>query len=118
MIAKKVKYEDFNGNEVEEVLHFNLTKAELTKLELGRKGGTSEYIKEAVESGDSGKLVDLFYNMLLDSYGVKSEDGKRFVKNARIREDFESSAAFSAIFMEIIQTPEVAESFFKAVTNQ
>lgn len=118
MIAKKINYTDFNGNEVEEVLHFNLTKAELTMLELGKKGGTSEYIKEAVESGDSAKLVELFRDMLLASYGIKSEDGKRFVKNSRIREEFESSAAFSVLFMEIIQNPETSESFFKAVTNQ
>lgn len=118
MIKKTVKYVDFNGKENEETFYFNLTRAELTKMELGKEGGMSNYIKEAVESGDNAKLVELFTNIILDSYGVKSEDGKRFVKNTTLREEFEQSAAFSEIFMEIATNPDAAEAFIKGAANQ
>ncbi len=117
MIKKTVKYVDFNGNENEEVIYFNLTKAELTKLEMGKKNGLSNYIKEAVESGDNAALLDVFTNIILDSYGVKSEDGKRFVKSAKLREEFEQSAAYSEVFMEIASNPESAEAFIKGLSN-
>lgn len=118
MIKKSIKYVDFNGNENEETFYFNLTKAELTKMELGKKNGMSAYIKEAVESGDNASLLELFTNLILESFGVKSEDGKRFIKNAKIKEEFEQSAAFSELFMEVATNPDSAEAFVKGVTNQ
>lgn len=117
MIKKTVKYKDFNGQDQEEVLYFNMTKVELTKMELAMPGRMSEYIKGVVESGDNAKLVDLFYNLILDAYGEKSEDGKRFIKNARIREEFESSAAFEQLFMDISSNPDEAELFVKGISN-
>lgn len=117
MIKKTIKYVDFNGNENEEVFYFNLTKAELTKMELGKEGGMATYIKEAVESGDNAKIVGLFNDLILDSYGVKSEDGKRFIKNTKLREEFEQSAAFSELFMEMVADPSVTEAFMKGAAN-
>lgn len=118
MIKKTVKYVDFNGNDVEETLYFNITKAELTMMELGKKGGFSEYIKEALKSDDNSKLVKIFTNLVLDAYGVKSEDGKRFIKSDKLREEFKQSAAFSEVFMEIFTDPKLAEEFVKGATNQ
>lgn len=118
MLKKTIKYTDFNGNENEETFYFNLNKAELSKMELGKKGGMSNYIKEAVECEDGAKMVALFDELILGSYGVKSEDGKRFIKSPQIREEFEQSPAYSEIFMEITNSAEAAEAFVKAVTNR
>lgn len=117
MVKKTIKYVDFNGQEVEETLYFNLSKAELTMMEVGVEGGLSNYIKEAVESGDNAKIVKLFNDILLESYGVKSEDGKRFVKSAKLKEEFAQSAAYSELFMAIATDSNEAEAFMKAVTN-
>lgn len=117
MIKKTVKYIDFNGNENEEVFYFNLTKIELTKLELGKQGGLSNYIKEAVESGDNAGILEVFNKVILDSYGIKSEDGKRFMKSAALKEEFEQSAAYSELFMEIATDANAAEAFIKGLTN-
>lgn len=117
MIKKTVKYVDFNGNENNETFYFNLTKAELTMLELSYKGGLSSYIEEAVKSGDNAKLIEVFNKLILESYGVKSEDGKRFVKNSEIKEEFKNSAAFSEIFMSIATNAEEAEVFVKGISN-
>lgn len=118
MIKKTIKYTDFNGKENEDTFYFNLNKTELTKMELGTKNGMSSYIKEAVESGDNASLMDLFERLILDSYGIKSEDGKRFIKSKQLREEFEQSAAYSELFMEIATNADSAEAFVKGVTNQ
>lgn len=118
MIKKTVKYTDFNGNENEETFYFNLSKAELTMMEVGKPGGMSNYIKEAVESGDNTRLIELFTDLIIESYGVKSEDGKLFIKNSKLKEEFRQSAAFSEIFMEFATNPNAAEAFVKGATNQ
>ena len=46
---------------------------------------------------------------LLLSY--KSEDGKRFTKNAALREDFESSAVYAEMFEQLLLNPEEAKAF-------
>lgn len=118
MVKKTIKYEDFNGQQVEETLYFNLTQTEQTRMELSKKDGLSNYIKEAVESGDNAALLDLFTNLILESYGIKSEDGKRFIKSPKLKEEFAQSAAFDALFMEIATNPEAAEAFVKGITNR
>ena len=117
MIKKTIKYVDFNGNENEEAVYFNMTKAELTMLELDEKEGLSNYIKGAVESGDNKALVEVFNKLLIESYGVKSEDGKRFVKSEQLKEEFRQSAAFSEIFMTLATNADEAEAFIKGLVN-
>ena len=118
MVKKTIKYTDFNGNEVEETLYFNLSQTEQTKMELSKKEGLSNYIKGAVESGDNAALLELFTNLLVESFGIKSEDGKRFIKSAQLKEEFAQSAAFDALFMEIATNPDAAEAFVKGITNK
>ena len=45
MIKKTIKYVDFNGVERTEDHYFNLTKAEITEMQLGVKGGLDKYIE-------------------------------------------------------------------------
>ena len=117
MIKKSIKYVDFNGEENAEVVYFNLTKAELTMLELRMKGGLSAYIKEAIESENNAVIVDVFEKLILEAYGVKSPDGKRFMKSPELRNEFQHSAAYSEIFMEIVTNPTDAENFMKGILN-
>lgn len=115
MIKKIVKYKDFNGNDVEECLYFNLNEVERTKLQVSKTGGLSEHIKEVVKSGNEAEMIALFDTVILDSYGIKSEDGKRFIKNAAIREEFQQSPAYEKIFMMIATNKEEAEAFVKGI---
>jgi len=117
MVKKTIKYVDFNGNENEETLYFNLSKSELTMIELGKKDGMSNFIKEAVESGDNAAIVRTFADIIIQAYGEKSEDGKRFIKNERMKEDFKNSAAYDALFMEIVTEPESANNFIQSLIN-
>lgn len=117
MIKEVIKYVDFNGNENTEEMFFHLSKSEQTKLELAHKGGLSNYIKEVIETGNNTELLVLFEKILIDSYGVKSEDGKRFIKSPSLREEFAQSAAFDALFMEIATTEGKAEAFMQGVVK-
>lgn len=118
MIKKTVSYTDFNGNKIDEVLLFNLTKTELTKMELSENGSMSETIKEAIDSNNSAKILDIFNTLLLNAYGVVSENGKRFIKNETLKQEFEQSIAYDELFMELMSNPTEAENFIKGLLNQ
>ena len=105
MLIKTIKYTDYNGVEREEKFLFNLTKAELMEMELGKTGGLAESIQKIIEIQDTPSLVKIFKDIILKSYGEKSPDGKRFIKideNGRpLSIQFSQTEAYSELFMEL-----------------
>jgi hypothetical protein len=115
VLKKTITYEDFNGETVSEEFFFHLSKAELVELELSHKGGLSEALKRIVEAEDGKGIVQEFKNIILSSYGQRSEDGKHFVKNQQLREEFESSEAYSSLFIELVTNTDAAIEFINGV---
>lgn len=115
MLKKTIKYTDFNGEEQSEDFFFHLSKAELVELELSHEGGLSESMTKIVAAQDGAAIVKEFKNIVLLSYGVKSPDGKRFIKNQQLREEFESSEAYSTLFMELVTDTDAAIEFINGV---
>lgn len=115
MLKKTVTYVDYNGKDCTEDLYFNLTKAELAEMELEVKGGLSAHIQKIVDDKDNAGILKVFKDLLLRSYGIKSEDGKRFIKNDQIKEEFAQTEAYSTLFMDIVSNPDAADDFIKAV---
>lgn len=115
MLKKTLTFEDFNGEEIAEDFYFHLSKAELIKMELSEKGGLTEAFKEIVETNDGSRIMDIFENLILSSYGKKSEDGRRFIKNDDIRDSFAQSEAYSVLFMELVTDAKAAADFFNGI---
>ena len=115
MYAKKITYVDYNGDTRTETFYFNLTKAELAHLEFSRNGGISEALRVLLDANDRKALLDIFDEIILSSYGEKSEDGRRFMKNPEIRKAFEETPAYSDIYMELISDPNKTLEFIRGV---
>lgn len=115
MLKKSITYEDFDGNEVTEDYYFHLSKAELIEMEMSHKGGFEKYLTAIVEAEDGAKIIAEYKKLVLMTYGQKSEDGKRFVKTQALRDDFESTEAFSQLFMELCTNAELAAEFVNGV---
>ncbi len=119
MITKTIKYTDYNGVEREEKYLFNLSKAELMEMELGTTGGLAETIQNIIDAQDVPKIQELFKKLLLKSYGVKSDDGKKFLKvdkdGTPLSIEFSQSAAFSELYMELATDAEKATEFVKGI---
>jgi hypothetical protein len=101
MLKYPITYTNFDDEEVTEEYYFNLTEPEILDLELGVEGGLSEWIKTLSAEKDGPKILEQIKKIILAAYGVRSEDGKRFVKTEQLREEFSQTAAFPAIFMEL-----------------
>lgn len=115
MFKKTIKYEDFNGNEREETFYFNLTKAEVTKMELQVNGGYSNVIQRIVDSQDGSAIMEIFEKIILESYGEKSIDGREFMKSKEIVDKFKSTEAYSVLFMELCTDSAKAAEFVTGV---
>lgn len=109
------KYTDFDGNEREEDFYFNLMKSEIMEMELGEVGGLSAMLKQVIAEQNVPKIMEIFKKLVLQSYGVKSADGKRFVKNAENTEAFSQTEAYSQIFMRLATDSKAATEFVNHV---
>lgn len=119
MIAKTVKYNDFNGVEREEKFFFNLTKAEITEMELSTAGGLAESIKQIVAAQDTPAIIKVFKELILKSYGEKTLDGKRFRKvddaGVPLATAFSETEAYSNLFMELATDDKAAAEFVNGI---
>lgn len=118
MIKKTIKYTDFDGNERTEDFHFNLTKAEITEIEMSTEGGLVKMIEKLVASQDSKRIIEIFKDLILTSYGEKSPDGRRFIKNQELRDSFAQTEAYSELFMELSSNSEAAANFMNGIIPQ
>jgi len=115
MYKKTIEYLDYNGLSRKEDFYFNLDEAEITKMELGISGGLSEMIKRIVSAQDVPSLVDEFDSIICASYGVKSPDGKRFVKSKELTDEFKQTRAYSNLFMELISDADASTAFINGI---
>lgn len=115
MLKKTIKYTDYNGNERTEDFYFNLTKAELMEMELSVDSGMTAMLRKIIQTQQNAKLADLFKQLLLKSYGEKSDDGKRFIKSQELRDAFEQTEAYSELYMELATNAEAAIEFVKGI---
>jgi hypothetical protein len=115
VLKKTIKYKDFNGEEVSEDFLFNLSKAELVELEASHEDGLAEAMTRIVDANDNKAIVAEFKKIILLAYGKKSADGKRFIKNQTLRDEFESTEAYSTLFMELLTDTDAAIVFMNGI---
>ena len=115
MLKKTITYTDFNGNERTEDFYFNLTKAEVMEMEMSTNGGMAEMIQRIVSAQDAPAIIKIFKDLVLKAYGQKSPDGKRFVKNNELREEFVQTEAYSQLFMELATDADAAAKFVNGI---
>lgn len=115
MLKKTITYTDYNDNERTEDFYFHLSKAELMEMEMGTEGGFAEMVKRVVASQDAPNIIKIFKDLVLKAYGQKSPDGKRFIKNDPLREEFSQTEAYSEIFMELATDSDAAAAFINGI---
>ena len=115
MLKKTIKYTDFDGVQREESVYFNLTKTELTEMELSATGGLTKMIEKIVETQDGGRILTVFKELILKAYGEKSPDGRRFIKSKELSEAFSQTPMYDILFMELATDADKASEFIKAV---
>ena len=111
MLKREIIYENYDGETVSDTYYFNLTKSEILSLEASYNGGLDAAIKRIIDAKDSMALIAEFQRIILLSYGIKSEDGKRFIKSDQLRDEFSQTAAYDVLFMELATNDKLAADF-------
>ena len=122
MIKKTVTYTDYNEVERTENFYFNLSKAEVMEMEMSTEGGMAESIQKIVDAKDAPAIIRVFKDLVLKAYGVKSDDGRRFMKTkpdgTRYADDFKETEAYSQIFMELATDADAAAKFINGIVTE
>ena len=114
MIKKTLTYVDWNGESHVEDFYFNMSLSDIAELETSSgQDGFEANLKKILASEDGGAILKLIKDIVGRAYGQRSEDGKRFVKNDSIRDDFLSSSAYDALLMEFIEDPDKFIAFIQ-----
>lgn len=121
MFKDTITYTDYNGETRTEDVYFNLSKPELIKMEYSVPGGLTNNLTriinrlEAKDVNVVGEMFNFFEEVLTKSYGIKSDDGKRFIKSQDITDEFVQSELYSEVFMKFNSDPEYLAKFIMSV---
>ncbi len=115
MLKKTITYTDFDGNVQTEDFYFNLTKAEVTEMDLCYNGGITAIVEKINRTTDGPAIVEIFKDLIRKAYGEKSLDGKRFMKNKEITDSFTATEAYSELFMEFLTDADSASEFINGI---
>lgn len=118
MLKRTVTYTDYNGIERTETFYFHYTEAEILDMEMSVEGGLAERIQRIIDAKDQTSLMKEIKKFVLDAYGVKSDDGRRFMKNDEIRTAFVENPAYSEIWLELLSDENIASAFVNQVVPE
>lgn len=115
MLKKTITYTDYNGVERTEDFYFNLSEAELMEMEMSTTGGMAEMIQRIVAAKDAPAIIKIFKDLVRKAYGVRSDDGRRFIKSDQISDEFCQTEAYSLLFMELATNDNAAAEFVNGI---
>lgn len=115
MHKEVITYNDLNDVQRTEDFYFDLSKPEIVKMQASTKGGYDVQLRSIAASLDGAKIMDFFENFIAKSYGVKSEDGRRFMKSEEISRSFMETPAYEVLFEKLVTDDKYAADFVNAV---
>ena len=120
MRKETITYIDYDGEERVGDYYFNLNKAELIDLEMSWDGGLEKVLKKITQEKDTKRIMEMFKMIIAKSYGEKSLDGRKFLKedeNGRslFKMNFEPTEAYSELFMKLATDDKAASEFVNGI---
>lgn len=115
MYKKTITYTDYNDVQRTEDFYFSLSEAEITEMQLGVEGGYAAMIDKIIKAKDTPALIKIFKDLLLKSYGIKSDDGRRFIKSEELSKEFTQTPAYSELYMMLATDDKQASAFIKNI---
>lgn len=111
MYKTTIEYTNYNGENVKEDCYFNFSKADLLEMQWSNDEGLDKVLERIVKEKRPSVLMPLFKEMILKSYGIKSEDGRRFIKSDELSEEFSQTPAFSELLVRLCTDAEFSANF-------
>lgn len=116
MYTKTIEYTDYNGGKRKEDFRFNLSEAEVLEMQLSFNGGLDTLINRIIQAQDQPTIIKVFKTLILKSYGIKSDDGRRFIKSEEISNEFAQTEAYNKLFIELATNTKSAIEFVNGIS--
>lgn len=100
MLKRTIKYTNFNDEEKVMEAYFHLGKADITRI-----AANPEFLRvmeKASSEKDTKTMLEKIEELVRLSYGVRSEDGERFVKTREVQDAFIQSAAYEEFLADLV----------------
>lgn len=111
MLKVSIEYKNFNDVPVKEDWFFHMSETELSLMQARYPGGLEGYTGTLIMNNETGKMADLFSELIQISAGQKSSDGTMLVKSQSVKDKLLYSGAFNAIFLKLSKDQEFVKKF-------
>lgn len=119
MFERKFTFEGFDGKTYEDTWGFYLSKADLLEIQLGTFVGLDQLMKRLIETQNGKEIMAIVREIIMKAVGHTSPDGRKFLRNDELRDEFRQTDAYSQLFTEMVTDPEkVLEFIFSAVPKE
>ena len=115
MVKETITYHDLDGVEITEDFWFNMFTTEVAEWNFEKSGGLEEYIKKLEKTQDQAEMIKFVKEIILKSFGKRSEDGLRFIKNEEDAVAFTQTEAFHVLFMKLVQDEKEMARFINGI---
>lgn len=133
MFKKTMKFDNLEGEEVEQTFYFNFNKKEIAELlefgaiqkyadpnreylpleEMMTRLKTPTSVSGLSETENTRQAYNIFQDLILDAYGVKGADNVTFDKTHAHRAYWESHVAFPEMIIEMLADTKLAGQFME-----
>lgn len=100
MLKKTIEYTNFNDEEKTMEAYFHLGKADIARISADPT--VLEDMKRATETNNTKLMLACIERLVRLAYGVRSEDGERFVKTQEVQDAFIQSAAYEEFLADLL----------------
>lgn len=119
MLKKTITFENLDGEKVTRDFYFNLSKADIMKLDLKERAknknkGLEQKVAKMQQEEDINGIYDFFENLVRKSIGKKNDD-LGFVKNPEYADAFINSDAYSVLLLELLEDEAKAADFIYSI---
>lgn len=111
MLERTFTYDGFDGKKYSDTWFFHLTKADLLEIHLGTFVGLDVLMKRLIDTQNGKEIMGIVKEIILKSVGKPSADGKRFMRNDELRDEFYQTEAYSQLFEELVTDGEKTKNF-------
>lgn len=115
MYRKVIEFENYDGEARQMEVCCALTEAEVVELEVSWDGGLKAVLEKIIQEHDQKRMVEMMKMLITKSYGKKSMDGNKFIKNQEVLDDFVQTPAYSELFMLLSTDADEASKFVNGI---
>jgi hypothetical protein len=115
VLKRTITYQNLDGKTLTEDFYFHYSTGEATELKIRFGETMQERIEALVNAKDGEEIIKIFRGIIADSIGRKSPNGKSFIKNDEIREEFMGSDAYSEMLLWLLERTENMSEFVNGI---